>query len=130
MSDRWPIYHSQNFDKIGLSPKTVAGLYEVSRRMLQQAPQIEDILRNDLSFILRQALDSAAIQGGGANEPTGILTTPGIQVLTRDNAANGSALLADDSANMIAMLDAVDASGATGFLSNTLYDDRGIAHVL
>ena len=31
------------------------------------------------AFQLAQAIDSALIQGGGANEPTGVLDTVGVQ---------------------------------------------------
>jgi HK97 family phage major capsid protein len=37
------------------------------------------LLRDDMAFALAQAIDSAMIFGGGANEPTGILSTAGIQ---------------------------------------------------
>jgi HK97 family phage major capsid protein len=47
---------------------------ELSRNMLQQSsPDVEQLVRNDFAQILGSALDSVGIQGGGANEPTGIL---------------------------------------------------------
>src|SRR5690606_2763500 len=54
------------FDKVSLTPKTVSGEMYMSRRLvLQNSVAIEDVLRRDLAFVLAQALDAAAIQGGG-----------------------------------------------------------------
>ena len=62
------------FGKAELSPKTVGAEYEVSRRMiLQTSSAIEDILRRDLSHLLRGALDKAAIAGTGGTQPLGCL---------------------------------------------------------
>lgn len=104
-----------SFDKVSMGPKTVGAEYEVSRRMLLQATALEPLLRNDLSYLLRQALDTAAIRGGGANEPRGILTMPGLTVLPL--GTNGGAFGIDAAADMIAAIDD-DAEGARGFLIN------------
>ncbi|MCJ2044733.1 phage major capsid protein [Methylobacterium sp. J-078] len=101
------------FDKVSMGPKTVGAEYEVSRRMLLQATALEPILRADISFLLRQALDAAAIKGGGANEPVGILATPGLTVLPL--GTNGGVLSIDTAADMIAAIDD-DADGSRGFL--------------
>lgn len=101
------------FDKVSMGPKTVGAEYEVSRRMLLQATALEPILRADISFLLRQALDAAAIKGGGANEPVGILSTPGLTVLPL--GTNGGVLSIDTAADMIAAIDD-DADGSRGFL--------------
>lgn len=101
------------FDKVSMGPKTVGAEYEVSRRMLLQATALEPILRADIAFLLRQALDAAAIQGGGTNEPVGILATPGLNVLPL--GTNGGVLSIDTAADMIAAIDD-DADGNRGFL--------------
>lgn len=63
-----------------LTPKHVGSLAEMSRQLIQQSsPGIEQLLRDDMAFALAQAIDGAMILGGGANEPTGILSTAGIQ---------------------------------------------------
>ena len=63
-----------------LAPKHVGSLAEMSRQLIQQSsPGIEQLLRDDMAFALAQAIDGAMILGGGANEPTGILATAGIQ---------------------------------------------------
>jgi HK97 family phage major capsid protein len=52
----------------------------MSRQLIQQSsPDIEQLLRDDMSFALAAAIDSALIKGGGTNEPTGIIPTSGIQ---------------------------------------------------
>jgi HK97 family phage major capsid protein len=104
------------FDKVSMGPKTVAAEYELSRRMMIQATQIETILRADIGFLLAQALDGAAIKGGGANEPVGILGTAGVPVVAI--GANGGALALDVTADMIGAIDAADVNGARGFLTN------------
>lgn len=101
------------FTKTSMGPKTVSGEYEVSRRMLLQSDAaIENLLRSDLGYILAQALDSAAIQGGGTNEPTGILTHADVaQVATASD-------LTDTVADMMAALEIDDVTGTAGFLTN------------
>lgn len=67
------------FRQVGLTPKHAGGIVELSRNMLQQSsPDVESLIRDDLALILAEAVDRVAIRGGGANEPTGILATPGI----------------------------------------------------
>ena len=85
--------------------------------MLLQAPQIEDILRADLGFILRQALDSAALVGGGANQPVGLLATAGVPVLPV--ATNGGPLTSDIAATMVGMVQGTNTDGTPTFLTNT-----------
>jgi HK97 family phage major capsid protein len=71
------------FDAVTLTPKHVGALSEMSRQLIQQSdPSIEQLLRDDMSFAIAQAIDSALIQGGGANEPDGILSTVGVQTGT------------------------------------------------
>ncbi len=68
------------FDPVTLSPKHAGGMTELSRQLIQQSsPDIEDLVRSDLAAMLAQAIDSAIIQGGGSNEPDGILEIAGSQ---------------------------------------------------
>lgn len=74
-----------NFDAVTLSPKHAGALTEWSRNMLMQSsPDVEALMRRMLSRNLALAIDTAAIQGGGTNEPTGILATSGIQTQAFD----------------------------------------------
>lgn len=110
--DAAPTASDSTFDKVSLAPKTVAGEMYLSRRLtLQNGVALENVLRNDLAFSLAQALDKAAIQGGGTNEPTGILTE------IAENATAATAL-SDIAADLIAALEIDDVTGTTGFLTN------------
>ncbi|RVJ39193.1 phage major capsid protein [Sinorhizobium medicae] len=102
------------FDKVSLSPKTVAGEMYMSRRLqLQNGVAIESILRNDLAFVLAQALDRAAIAGtGAANQPEGILTAVA-------EHATAATVLSDIAADLIGALEMDDVTGTTGFLTNS-----------
>ncbi len=67
------------FASKSLAPKHVGALSEMSRQLVQQSsPDIEQLLRDDMSFAIAAAIDSALIKGGGTNEPTGIIGTSGI----------------------------------------------------
>jgi HK97 family phage major capsid protein len=92
------------FDAVTLSPKHAGGMTEMSRQLIQQStPDIEQLVRNDLSFMLAQAIDSALIQGGGTNEPHGVLSTTGTQ--------SGS-LATLSWTNILAMLEKLELSNA------------------
>lgn len=68
------------FDPVTLAPKHAGGKTEMSRQLIQQSsPDVEQLIRDDLAFAIAKAIDSALILGGGANEPTGVLSTVGIQ---------------------------------------------------
>lgn len=65
---------NRDFDKVTMTMKTVGALTEYSRNLLiQSSPDIEMLLRRDFASQLAIALDAAALSGGGANEPDGIL---------------------------------------------------------
>lgn len=110
--DGAPTASDSHFDKVSLTPKTVAGEMYLSRRLtLQSGVAIENVLRNDLAFVLAQALDKAAVQGGGTNEPDGILE------LISENATSATAL-SDIAADLIAALEIDDVTGTGGFLTS------------
>jgi HK97 family phage major capsid protein len=106
------------FDKVTMAPKTVAAETQFSRRlMLQSSPQVEGIVRSDLAFMLSAALDKAAIKGGGANEPGGVLSLlPAGQIHAL--GANGGVPTPDDMADLDALLDIANVDAATAFLTN------------
>jgi HK97 family phage major capsid protein len=105
------------FDKVSMIPRTVSALYEISRRMLLQASNLETILRGDIGYLLAQALDGAAIVGGTANAPTGIIATAAVPVVSL--GANGLAPTIDMAADMIGSIADNNAIGNTGFLTNS-----------
>lgn len=101
------------FGKKSMGPKTVTAEYEVSRRMLLQGNvALEPILRNDMGYLLAQALDSAALRGGGANEPMGILSDADVTAIT------GGTFSSDITADLIAALETDNVTGTAAFLTN------------
>lgn len=65
-----------DFTKVQLTPKHAGVITEFSRStLLQSSPDIEQLLRMDFAKLLAGALDQAAINGGGSNEPNGVLAT-------------------------------------------------------
>lgn len=95
------------FDGVTLAPKHAGGIAEMSRQLLQQSsPDIEQLVRNDISFMLAQAIDGALIEGGGTNEPVGVLSTVGIQT------ANLATLTWQNILAMLQKLDIVNTSAA------------------
>lgn len=68
------------FDDVTLSPKTVGAVTSYSRRTLINAvPSIEAIVRNDLTAVIANAIDTKALFGTGAgNTPIGIIHAPGV----------------------------------------------------
>lgn len=95
------------FDPVTLAPKHAGGIVEMSRQLIMQSsPDIEQLVRDDLSAMLNQAIDSALIKGGGSNEPTGVLATSGVQT------ANLATLSWANVLAMLQKLDLVNASAA------------------
>jgi HK97 family phage major capsid protein len=71
------------FAQVTMSPKTVAGYVDLSRRlMIQSDPSVEAVLRDDITRQIAGKIDEVAIEGGGSNEPVGILGTSGIGAVT------------------------------------------------
>jgi HK97 family phage major capsid protein len=107
------------FEKVGMTPKHAGALTEFSRNMLQQtSPDIESLVRADFAAILAEAVDRAAIQGGGADEPNGILQTSGVAETAYATDYQTTA------ANMIGALDVSNVSTSRAFLaSNSLRAD-------
>jgi HK97 family phage major capsid protein len=67
------------FSQISLSPKALGAFTDISRQLtIQSDPSAEQIVRDDLLNAIAQKIEDVAIEGGGSNEPTGILQTSGI----------------------------------------------------
>lgn len=67
------------FDAITLKPKHTGGKTEMSRQLIQQSsPDIESLVREDLSYLVAQNIDKAIIAGTGVKDPLGILNTLGV----------------------------------------------------
>jgi len=67
-------------DPVTLKPRHVGALTELSRQLIQQSsPDINGLVRDDLSAVMGQALDSALLSGDGVKQPLGLLNMVGIQ---------------------------------------------------
>lgn len=97
-------------EQVTLAPKHGGSIVEWSRNLLlQSSPDIERLLRMDMAKIIAAGIDKAAINGGGSNEPVGILQTAGIGDVP--GGANG---LAPTWANVLALIAAVQNANGNG----------------
>ncbi len=107
------------FDKISLSPKTVGALSSWTRiQELQATPDLENLVRRDLTQQLAAAIDQACISGtGSSNQPTGLLNVTGTNSVI--GGTNGASVTYDHLADLIAAVQQDNAdTGRTGFLTN------------
>lgn len=82
---------SPTLGQITFSPKTVAAMSEITRRlMMQSTPDAESIVRRDLNNALAQTIDYAAYYGSGSDkQPRGLKNYSGINAV--DFATSGGA---------------------------------------
>lgn len=74
-----PTEGAPTFRQIAMSPKTIAAFVNMSRKLRKQsAPSIEALIRDQLMKSVAVGMQRVWINGGGTNEPTGILQTNGI----------------------------------------------------
>lgn len=103
-----PTESDQTFDQVTLTPKTVSANTKFSRQsILQATPEIEELVRRDLTKVVAIEVDRAAINGSGAsNQPTGILQTTGVgSIVFSADAGNGAAASWGDVMGFIAALE-------------------------
>ena len=76
--------------QVSLSPKTLGAFTDVTRQLLLQSSlDVESLIRDDLSRALAIAIDKAGLEGTGASgQPTGILSTSGVNTVTNFAGAN------------------------------------------
>jgi HK97 family phage major capsid protein len=106
-------------DQVTFTPKHVGGITEMSRNMLMQPSlDVSRLIENDLAQLIAVALDAAAIQGGGSNQPSGLLAS---------GSGIGSVALGTNGAAptwpaVLALIEAVDVAnaldGSLAFLTN------------
>jgi len=114
-----PTEGAATFSQVNLTPKTLASYVDCSRKlMLQSDPSVEAVLRNDIITQFARKIDSVAINGGGSNEPSGIIPA----VPSGNVVAMGTNGLAPTYAKIVELIKAVDVSNAMGgnpsFLTN------------
>ncbi|MCE8002156.1 phage major capsid protein [Billgrantia ethanolica] len=130
------------FDEVTLTPKHVGGKTEMSRQLIQQSsPDIEQLVRGDLSALIAQQLDRAILRGAGsAGEPQGIIGATGVQtadmpatwaevlalaeLLELENLEGAHWLAAPGVKTTLASTEKVAGSGSGFLLQNGMMDDR------
>jgi len=74
---------------VTLSPKTIGAAVPISRKLLKQsAPSVEQVMLNDLRRGAALGIDLAALEGGGTNEPDGIINATGVNTATITSAGS------------------------------------------
>lgn len=114
-----PTESQQAFDQVTMSPKTVGAFTDISRKLLLQSSiDVEAFVQRDLATTLALAIQQAAISGTGAsNQPTGILTTPGIGSVA--GGTNGAAPDWQDIVDLETAVSAANADvGSLAYLTN------------
>lgn len=103
------------FGQFSLAPKTVAGMSEITRRMLMQSSlDVEALVRRDLAATLALAIDLSAFYGtGSSNQPRGIANVAGINAVDfgTDGAGAGTGQL-PSYADVVAMETEIAADNA------------------
>jgi HK97 family phage major capsid protein len=115
---------SPAFSKITFSPKRLAAYIQVSNQlMLQSSNSIDAYVRNWLLNAMAQSLETAAIKGGGSNEPTGIIANANVNVTFAGGAtsnatnANGIAPVWADVVNLMKAVENANGEGVA-YLTN------------
>ena len=100
------------FSQVTMAPKTLATYVDYTRKLaLQSDPSVEAILRNDVVQTMASKIDQVAIDGGGSNEPSGILEESDTQVVAI--GTNGGALTYAKIVDMEAAIQNDNAMGST-----------------
>ena len=116
--DSAPAEGNATFAQVTMSPKTLACQLDISRKlMLQSDPSIEAVLRNDVIASFARKIDEVALEGGGSNEPSGIITSSTGNVVAI--GANGGAITFQ---NVVDMIEAVESD-------NAILNDGSVAFV-
>jgi len=104
--------------QIAMAPKTVGAYVDITRKLrLQSSPSAEQIFRDDMVRKVAGAVDAVGIEGGGTNQPTGILQTSGIGAVTI--GTNGGAPTWSTVVDLVAAVEIDNADeGAMAFLTN------------
>lgn len=78
------------FGQVTMTPKTLGAFTDITRlMMMQSSPDIEALVRDDLSRAIALAIDLGALQGSGSSgQPTGIKNVSGVNKPTSFAAAS------------------------------------------
>jgi len=91
---------NQAFSQVTMTQRDLGGYVDVSRQLMNNAdPSIEQIIRNDMTSQIALKIDEVSYEGGGSNEPTGIIGTSGIGDVAI--GTNGGAITYDATIDLI-----------------------------
>lgn len=110
--------YQMTFSKVSMTPKRLPAWAAYSNQLLNQSsPDVELFVRNQLLKAIAHAVEDAAINGTGTNQPTGIVTTAGI-----GSVVGGTAGLAPTWAHIVQLEEKVAvenaAVGQLAYLTN------------
>jgi len=116
--DGSPSEGNATFAQVTMSPKTLACQLDISRKLqLQSDPSIEAVLRQDVINSFARKIDEVALEGGGSNEPSGIIASSTGNVVAI--GTNGGAI---SYANCVDMVEAVE-------IDNAILNDASVKFV-
>jgi len=79
------------FEQMSMTPKTAAARVVLSNLLLETSnPAADRVIEEDMGSQLGIAVDSAALIGGAAGEPTGVISTTGVTAIA--SVASGGAI--------------------------------------
>jgi len=91
---------NQAFSQVTMTQRDLGGYVDVSRQLMNNAdPSIEQIIRNDMTSQIALKIDEVSYEGGGSNEPQGIIGTSGIGNVAI--GTNGGAITYDATIDLI-----------------------------
>ena len=91
---------NQAFDQVTMTERTLGGFVDLSRVLINNSdPSIEQIVRNDMTQQIGLKIDEVAFEGGGSNEPTGIIQTGSLPTVAI--GTNGGAITYDATIDLI-----------------------------
>jgi len=106
------------FASITMTPRHVGAISSWSRQLAMQSdPSIEQLLRDDLAYVIGAAVDSAILTGDGVKEPLGILGR---------TASNGDVQTASIPATWADVLDIEQQLAAVNVVPNAWYTSPAV----
>jgi HK97 family phage major capsid protein len=114
------------YSTVSTAPKRL-GTYTVHTKqfLMQTRPEVEADIRQELAYSLGEAIDYAALIGGGTNEPTGVYSMAGTSSVILAGATNagttGAALTRSDLISAFTKVEAANVAGRNlGWAFNSL----------
>lgn len=115
-----PTESQQTIGQVALTPKTVGGYTDYTRKLLLQSSlDVEAFIRADIASVIGLSMQAAAINGSGSGaEPTGLLNTSGIGSVA--GGTNGAAPTYDHLVDLESAVGNANADvGTLAYLTNS-----------